>query len=209
MIAACGAELDGDPAELDSTAAEPGDPAELVDPAELDALVAGAEQAGQLSAVQDAAAPKIDVWFTDLILRLNASGKLEKLDEKKDVYVKLEAKARGVATCTNPGGNEPPGKSPVHIDDVEVSGAKLFPAKKIEGGKLTFSVTTKAPPTRVHGAPDCPNKNWKETIVDLKFKKATLTIQQGNEKPLIVRCTFDKPTEDGPVPKKHVTCTSK
>jgi hypothetical protein len=124
----------------------------------------------------------------------------------KDVHIKLRAKAKAIAKCINPGGNEPPGQNPVILDEVKVSGTDWIPSYKIKDGKVTFSVHTKAPPKRVFGAPDCPNKNWKETLEDLRFKKATLTIKQEGKKDLDVRCTFDKPTDDGPVPKKNFTC---
>jgi hypothetical protein len=150
---------------------------------------------------------KVELWFTDAGLALTAHGKLEHLDDKKDVLITLEAKATAVARCTNPGGQDPPGQNPVLIEDFHVAGSVSISRWQIKGGKLSFSVKAHPPHTVIPGAPHCPNPNWKETLVDLKFERATLTIKQEGKPPLIVRCTFSKPTTDGPVPKAQVTCT--
>jgi hypothetical protein len=160
----------------------------------------------QASEAQDQG-KKVELWFTDDGLALTAHGKLEHLDDKKDVLVTLEAKAKAVARCTNPGGHDPPGQNPVLIEDFHVTGSVSISRWHIKYGKLTFSVKTQLPHKLIPGAPDCPNPNWKETLVDLKFERATLTIKQEGKPPLVVRCTFSKPTTDGPVPKAQVTCT--
>jgi hypothetical protein len=113
--------------------------------------------------------------FRDTGLTLRATGALTGLGNA-DVRVILEAVGQPIATCTNPSGaNQPAGHNPA---EVEVTGVQTIPADAIKNGNVSFSVSTAAPPTPVPGAPDCPNSNWTETIVDVVFTSATLTVEQ-------------------------------
>lgn len=145
--------------------------------------------------------------FEDKGKALRASGKLEGLDKKKDVRITLTAKAIAEARCKNPGGHEPPGQNPVKAQ-LQVKGTRTFPAKEIWYGKLAFSVTTEPPEKHVPGAPDCPNKNWTETIGDdLAFKSARLIVEQPEGmRVLVVSCMFSPRTSDGRVPSSQVDC---
>lgn len=146
--------------------------------------------------------------FTDNGLTLTASGALAGLGNG-DVLVTLSATANATATCTNPSGkNQPPGQNPA---PVSVSGTEAIPASEVKNGTTKFSVTTQPPKTPIPGAPDCPNSKWTETITDLSFTGATLTVQQGSPPAteLTVSCTFSPPTTDGTVPKSDVTCRSR
>ena len=146
--------------------------------------------------------------FTDNGLTLTASGALAGLGNG-DVLVNLAATANATAICTNPSGqHQPPGQNPA---PVSVSGSEAIPASEVKNGTVSFSVTTNPPVTPIPGAPGCPNKNWTETITDLSFTGATLTVQQGSPPAteLTVSCTFSPPTSDGTVPKSDVTCKSK
>jgi hypothetical protein len=60
-----------------------------------------------------------------------------------------------------------------------VCGAVSIPEGEIKNGNVSFSVTTIAPDSPIPGAPDCPNPNWDEIIVDLDFTSATITVVQG------------------------------
>jgi hypothetical protein len=146
--------------------------------------------------------------FTDNGLTLTASGALAGLGNG-DVLVNLSATANATATCTNPAGaTQPPGQNPA---PVSVSGSEAIPASEVKNGTVAFSVTTNPPVTPIPGAPGCPNSRWTETITDLSFTGATITVQQGSPPAteLTVSCTFSPPTTDGTVPKSHVTCKSK
>jgi hypothetical protein len=146
--------------------------------------------------------------FTDNGLTLTASGALAGLGNG-DVLVNLSATANATAICTNPSGqHQPPGQNPA---PVSVSGSEAIPASEVKNGTVAFSVTTNPPVTPIPGAPGCPNKNWTETITDLSFTGATITVQQGSPPAteLTVSCTFSPPTSDGTVPKSAVTCKSK
>jgi hypothetical protein len=143
--------------------------------------------------------------FTDNGLSLNAAGALSGLGGG-DVLITLTAKANVTSTCTNNGGNASPGQNPAPIT---VSGGEAIPASEIKNGTTPFTVTTNAPPSTITGAPDCPNSNWVESINDLQFTSAVITVQQPpGTTVLTVTCTFSTPTSNGAVPAGNVTCSS-
>jgi len=143
--------------------------------------------------------------FTDNGLTLTAAGELAGLGNQ-DVVVGMTATANPIATCTNPSGqNKPPGQNPASVN---VSATpESIPASEIKNGNTPFSLTTNPPPAVVAGAPDCPGVNWTETITDLQFTSATITVQQpAPNVVLVVSCTFAPPTVNGPVARQTVTC---
>jgi hypothetical protein len=148
--------------------------------------------------------------FTDNGLTLTATGTLSGLGNA-NANINLSAQANVKATCTNPsGGNQPPGNNPPAIS---VSGVEPVQAGEIKNGNFTFSVTTNAPPNPIPGARGCPNPNWTETITDLLFTSASVTVEQPagtGDIVFTVSCTLNPPngTDNGPVPKQEVTCTS-
>jgi hypothetical protein len=144
--------------------------------------------------------------FSDGGLTLSASGDLAGLGNG-DVLVTLTATADVTASCINPGTGEhrPPGQNPAPIT---VTGSQAIPEEEIKNGNTPFSVETVAPPSTIAGAPDCPNTNWTETIDDLSFTSATITVEQPpGTVVLIVSCTFSPATSDGSVPAGDVSCT--
>ena len=143
--------------------------------------------------------------FTDQGLTLTAQGALVGLGNQ-DLVILLTAKANVTATCTNPSGaNQPPGRNPAPIT---VSGSEAIPASEIKNGTVAFYVSTKAPTTPIPGAPGCPNSHWTETITDLSFTSATLTIQQpAGHTVLSASCILNPPTKNGSVPSSTVHCT--
>lgn len=143
--------------------------------------------------------------FTDQGLSLNAAGELSGLGNG-DVLITLEATADVTSTCTNQGGNPSPGQNPAPIT---VSGSQAIPAGEIKNGTTPFNVTTTPPNPIISGAPDCPNSNWTESITDLAFTSATITVEQPlGTVVLTVVCTFDPHTSNGSVPGGTVSCTS-
>jgi hypothetical protein len=143
--------------------------------------------------------------FTDLGLALSAAGSLAGLGNG-DVLVTLDAMADVDATCGNPGANQEqaPGQNPAPIS---VTGSQGIPAGEIKNGNTPFSVMTVPPPSEIEGAPDCPNSSWTQLINDLLFTSATITVEQPpGTVVLIVSCTFDPPTSDGPVSPNDVEC---
>lgn len=141
--------------------------------------------------------------FTDNGLTLSSAGELSGLGFG-DVVVNLSAMANVASTCTNQGGNQAPGRNPAPIT---VTGSEPIPQTALKNGNTPFSVTTVAPVTPIPGAPGCPNPNWTESIDDLAFTSATITVDQGGTV-LTVSCTFSAPTSNGAVPKQEVSCTS-
>jgi hypothetical protein len=142
--------------------------------------------------------------FTDVGLSLTAEGALVGLGNQ-DLVILLTARANVKATCTNPSGaNQPPGRNPAPIT---VSGSDAIPASEIKNGNVDFFVQTKMPVTPIPGAPDCPNRQWKEQITDLSFTSATLTVQQpAGRTVLTATCVLNPPTKNGAVPAATVHC---
>ncbi len=142
--------------------------------------------------------------FTDNGLSLTASGALSGLGNG-DVLITITAQADVTSTCTNQGGNPAPGQNPAPIT---VTGSQSIPASEIKNGTTPFSVATTPPDPIIPGAPDCSNSNWTESIDDLAFTSATITVEQPvGTLVLTVVCTFDPATSDGVVPGGTVSCT--
>lgn len=142
--------------------------------------------------------------FFDNGLSLRTAGELAGLGNE-DVVVTLTATANVTATCRNQGGNLPPGQNPAPIT---VTGSQSIPASEIKNGNTPFSVTTVQPTSPIPGAPDCPNPNWSEEIVDLAFTSATITVEQpAGTVVLTVSCTFSAPTTNGAVRRQDVVCS--
>jgi hypothetical protein len=144
-------------------------------------------------------------FFVDNGITLTESGSLAGLGNG-DVTILMSATANPIATCTNPAGQtQPPGRNPAPVS--VVANPLSIPASEVKNGTVSFSLSTNPPATPIVGAPDCPNSQWTEAIIDLQFTSATLTVQQPPPNiVLIVTCTFAPPTANGPVTSQTVTC---
>jgi hypothetical protein len=143
--------------------------------------------------------------FVDGGLTLSAAGQLSGLGFG-DVLVTLTATADTVSTCTNNGTHQAPGQNPA---PVTVAGSIAIPQSQIKNGNTPFAVVTEPPVTPIAGAPDCPNPNWTEDIVDLKFTSAVITVEQPvGTTVLTVTCTISPASSNGSIPGRDVSCTS-
>jgi len=142
--------------------------------------------------------------FTDGGIFLSAAGALAGLGGG-DVLVSLEAEGNVTSTCTNQGGNAAPGQNPAPLT---FTGEQPISEEEIKNGTTPFDVVTVPPETPIPGAPGCANSNWTETIDDVAFINATITVEQPvGTLVLTVSCTFSSPTSDGAVPGSNVSCT--
>jgi hypothetical protein len=140
--------------------------------------------------------------FTDQGLSLAASGALSGLGNG-DVIVSLSATGNATATCTNPAGaTQPPGQNPA---PVTLTGTQVIPETEVKNGNTPFDVSTTTPQSPIPGAPDCPNRKWTETITDVSFTTATLTVTQGGVIVFQQTYTFSPPTSNGAVPGGQVS----
>jgi len=150
--------------------------------------------------------PNRNPSFVDNGLTLTAVGNLAGLGNE-DLAVTLTATGSPTATCANPSGaNQPAGHNPAQV---ELTGTQAIPADEIKNGNVSFNVTTNPPVTPIPGAPECPNPNWTETITDVAFTSAIITVEQPvGTTVLAVSCTFTPATANGGVPTGNVRCTS-
>jgi hypothetical protein len=150
--------------------------------------------------------PNRNPTFNDKGLTLEAAVNLAGLSNE-DLVANLSAQANATATCTNPGsgGTQPPGQNPA---PVTVQGSTAVPSGQIKNGNVSFTIETAPPVSPIPGAPGCPNPNWIETITDLSFTSAVITIEQpAGTVVLTVNCTFTAATSNGAVPTGDVSCT--
>jgi hypothetical protein len=143
--------------------------------------------------------------LTDLGLALQAAGSLAGLGNG-DVLITMRAQADVTATCANPSGHEAPGQNPAPLT---VSGSQAIPEDELKNGNTPFHVETIAPVASILGAPDCPNVQWTEAIVDLSFTAAVISVEQPpGTTVLTVSCTIAPPSVNGAVSRADVVCTT-
>jgi hypothetical protein len=138
------------------------------------AVEGGLDLPTSLASVHLKGGKKAAPTYRDAGLTLVAKASLSGLGNE-DILVTLDAMANVDAVCQNQGGNQAPGQNPAPIS---VTGTTSIPAEEIKNGNVTFTVETLAPVSPIPGAPDCPNPNWDEIIVDLTFTSATITVEQ-------------------------------
>jgi hypothetical protein len=150
--------------------------------------------------------PQASPSFSDLGLLMEASGRLVGIGNV-DAVLTLKATGQPVAVCTNPSGrNQPPGRNPA---EVSLVGTQSIPREELRNGSFYFDLITQEPERIVAGAPDCPNARWTETITDVAFTSATLTLEQPAGQPVLsVECLFSLPTHDGPLAVGTVSCAT-
>jgi hypothetical protein len=153
--------------------------------------------------------PSAEPTFTDQGLTLNAQGDLTGLGQEQ-LKVTLTATGNPTAICTNPSGKQqPPGQNPA---EVTLTGVQTINPNQIDkNGNAHFNVTTAAPTSPIpSSSPDfsCPGANWTETITDVAFTTARITVEQPpGTTVLTINCTFSSPTSNGTVPGSNVSCT--
>ena len=138
-------------------------------------------------------------------LYLVATGQLSGLSNT-DIEVDIVATGNAITLCTNQGGNMAPGQNPASLT---LSGSLLIDAEDLaKNGTVGFTLATQGPYPVVPDAPDCPNPNWTETVVDVSFTGLVVSVQQPvGYTVLEAVCTFDPPTTDGVIPRDTISCS--
>ena len=96
----------------------------------------------------------------------------------------IEVVAEGVAivTCTNPGGNEPPGQQPLPL--TLSSGEIPFTAEQIsKSGNFTFNVQTLEPSQEDIEAACKPH--FDATLADVQFESFVIIVRQDGEETVL------------------------
>lgn len=143
--------------------------------------------------------------FRDLGSALRASGALSGLGNA-DIRVTIEATGTSITSCQNPGTGEhfPAG---IHPGDTTLSGDTIIPADEIKNGNVAFTVETEEAPDTVAGAPGCPNRQWIQHVLDVRFLDALVNVEQPIGTDVFsVYCTFSPSTSNGLVPSGNVSC---
>jgi hypothetical protein len=145
---------------------------------------------------------KSEPRFLDLGVSLFSRQPIEGLPATRGI-VTLIAEANVAAECTNPGG----GSRAVTAEPIEVAGFQRIFRKAINNGEFRMRIVTIPPDADIDGAPDCPSDKWTETITDLLFTSAILTVQQPiGHTVLTTSCAFTPPTANGRIPAANVIC---
>jgi hypothetical protein len=122
--------------------------------------------------------------FTDNGTTLTSTGRLTGLGNQ-DVTIVVSTTGTASTSCTNPGGNNPPGQQ----TPVSPSGSTTIPSTEIKNGSLSFSITTLAPTLTAEEA-GCP-RPFTANVTDVQFQTATFTVMQGGR--TVVTQTFNVP----------------
>jgi hypothetical protein len=120
--------------------------------------------------------------FTDEGTTLSSCGRLTGLGNQ-DVTIVMSTTGAASTSCTNPGGNNPPGQQV----PVSPSGSTTIPSTQIKNGSLSFCVETIAPSVTAEEA-GCP-RPFTAQVTDVQFETATMTVMQGGE--VVLSQTFD------------------
>ncbi len=122
--------------------------------------------------------------FTDKGTTLQSCFKLTGLGNE-DVTITVSTTGTASTTCTNPGGNNPPGQQV----PVSPSGSTTIPSNQIKNGTVTVCLTT-VEPTVTSEQAGCP-RPFTATVNDVQFQTATVKVEQGGKTVLVQQ--FDLP----------------
>ncbi len=149
-----------------------------------------------------------NLQFNDRGTHLVARGEVVGVKQQnKPVKLLITARGDASALCTNPSGW---GKDKwVDADEITLGGQTRLESGGWGSNTLQFRVRTDKPDKKIDGAPDCPNWKWTEKIVEVEFTRVELTVVQGGKQLAELDCYFDKPTNDGKVPRNQFDCTER
>ncbi len=145
--------------------------------------------------------------FVDRGDSLRARATVRNLNRKRNVRVELEAEAEVEIECVHKGAHH---KRYIREINIEVDGSEFYSRHKVHDGRLDVRVETDEIDEYFlddYYGHAC-KKNYNAYVREVAFSSAKLEVRQGHREVVTWLCSFDRDTNNGPVPRSNVDCVT-